>query len=168
MRPILTLIACLTGLFSFAQPYPQGTLSYSAAPELLFTEQSLSGTHRMGYGGSVKAEYVFAKHASATLTTGFNFLPAKAGFTDIQNIPVKPGIRYYLGSFYAGGEAGAAFGLGDNGGTAFAWSFGLGDKFHIGKQVFDIGLRHESWSQNSIRSSIIGLRVGYEWARQQR
>ena len=168
MRPFFTIFCCLLGLTSFAQPYPQGTLSYSAAPELLFTEQSLSGTHRMGFGGSVKAEYVFAKHAAATFTTGFNFLPAKSGFTDIQNIPVKPGIRYYLGSFYAAGEAGAAFGVGANNGTAFAWSLGLGDKFHLGRQVFDIGLRHESWSQNGIRNSIIGLRVGYEWARQQR
>lgn len=168
MQPVYLLLLMMASYGAIAQPYDKGTLSFSGAPELLFTEQSLSGSHRMGFGASVKAEYVFAKHAATTFSTGFNFLPARSGFQDIQVIPVKPGIRYYLGSFYAGGEAGLAVFAGKQSGSAFVWSLGLGDKFHLRRHVFDIGLRHESWVRNNQSQSVLALRVGYEWARQQR
>lgn len=78
------------------------------------------------------------------------------------------GIRYYLGSFYGAGEGGLICFLGENNGIGFSYSLGLGDKFRIGRNVFDVGLRHEVWHTNANQRAIIGLRIAYELALNQK
>lgn len=168
----LSIILLTISFTAYTQPYEQGTLSLSMGGELLIPERKLSQTNRTGLGATAKAEYVFGKHATATLVSGYYFLSGKTKqsvlFEDISAIPVKAGLRYYLGSFYGSGEAGVLFGDAFNGGNGFVYSLGMGDKININGRVIDITLRHEVWTLNSSNNGIIALRVGYEFAVNQR
>ena len=173
MKTIIVTTLIVSGLLFFnsrchAQAYQPKTFSVSVGPEVLFTEAKLSATNKTGGGITLKGEYVFNGHTSATISSGYYFLPAKDILnvkTDaISAIPIKAGVRYYLGSFYGAGEAGAIMFMGNNSSAGFAYSLGLGDKFHLGKNVFDISLRHEGWSTSDRSTGIIGLRVAYEFA----
>ncbi len=151
-----------------AQAYQPATFSGSVGAEMLFTESKLSATNKTGGGITLKGEYVFGGHASATISSGYYFMPGKDVLnikTDpISAIPIKAGVRYYLGNFYGAGEAGVIVFMGDNSNTGFSYSLGLGDKLKLGKNVFDISLRHEGWSTADDSRGIIALRVAYEFA----
>ena len=154
-------------LIAAAQAYQKETITFSMGAEVLFAESKLSATHHTGFGATPKAEYVFGKHASVTVATGFYFMKAKETplykFENILAFPAKAGIRYYLGSFYGSGEAGVVFFTGYNQGTAFAYSLGLGDKINFSNHIIDIGLRHEGWSSADNNNAVISLRLGYEF-----
>ena len=159
----------LMGMVSFSQPYNKGTVSVGIGGELLFANRNLKNTHNTGFGGTIKGEYVFAKHATATVASGYYFLGAKksniVATENVSAIPLKAGIRYYLGSFYASGEAGAIFLSRYGAGTSFLWSFGIGDKFTLKRRVYDIGVRHESWpSESKGNASVVALRMAYEFS----
>ncbi len=151
-----------------AQAYRVGTVSGSVGAEALFAESKLSLTNKTGVGFTLKGEYIFSEHASATLNGGYYSMEGKTRLdlknSDISAIPLKAGARYYLGSFYGAGEVGALFFVGENSRTGFAYSLGLGDKVNLGNNVFDISLRHEGWSTNSISRGLVGLRIAYEFA----
>ena len=173
MKTTIVTTLILSALFfvdnrCVAQAYQPKTFSGSVGAEVLFTEAIVSGTNKTGGGMTLKGEYVFSKHTSATISSGYYYLPAKNILdvtTDaISAIPVKAGVRYYLGNFYGAGEAGAIMFIGNNSTAGFAYSLGLGDKFHLGKNVFDVSLRHEGWSTADRSLGIIGLRVAYEFA----
>lgn len=173
MRTIIVITLISLNLFFFnshceAQAYRVKTLSGSVGAEVLFAESEFSATNKPGGGITVKGEYVFARHASATLSSGYYFMPKKnvlnVKTAAISAIPIKAGARYYLGSFYGAGEAGAIIFMGNNNSAGFVYSLGLGDKFKLGRNVFDISLRHEAWSTADGSRGIIGLRVGYEFA----
>lgn len=174
MKKLLLVIFSLMAMnfIALSQPYQKGTTSISMGAEVLFTERKLSASHQTGFGGTAKAEYVFSKHASVTFASGYYYMNAKnttlVKYGDISAIPVKAGVRQYLGNFYASGEAGALFLLDFNQGTIFVYSFGLGDKINLGSRVLDIGLRHEGWSLSGSNTGTIALRVGYEFAINQR
>jgi hypothetical protein len=168
MRGICTLtilLACIT-LSAEAQPYPQGTFTAAAGAELLIPLRPLNQQNSTGAGGTIKGEYVFSRHTAFTLATGYYWMPGKSAAqhagTAFQGIPFKPGIRYYLGNFYAAGEAGLL--LITSGGTrsSFAWSAGLGDKITWGSRTIDVGLRHEAWPGFFSRSGVIAARVAIE------
>ena len=163
---ILTVMAI--NFIALSQPYQKGTLSLSMGAEVLFTERKLSASHHTGFGGTAKAEYVFSRHTSVTLASGYYFMDGKntplTKYGDISAVPVKAGLRQYIGDFYASGEAGALLFMGFNKGTNFVYSLGLGDKIHLAGRVFDIGLRHEGWAVSGINTGSIALRVGYEFA----
>lgn len=169
---IVTTLIISTLLFANnrcdAQAYSPKTFSGSVGAEVLFTEAKLSATNKSGGGFTLKGEYVFGNHTSATVSSGYYFLPARnllnIKTNDISAIPIKAGVRYYLGNFYGAGEVGAIIFTGVNSSSGFAYSIGVGDKFHIGKNVFDISLRHEGWSTTDLSKGIIGLRVGYEFS----
>ncbi|MEP7108941.1 MAG: hypothetical protein ABI760_13195 [Ferruginibacter sp.] len=173
MRIITVTTLIFLTLFFFnnvcvAQAYKVNTISGSFGAEVLFPESKLSATNKTGGGITLKSEYVFAEHASATINTGYYFMAAKNSLNienpDISAIPIKLGARYYLGSFYGAGEAGAIIFMGDNSSTGFSYSLGLGDKFKLGGNVFDISLRHEGWSTAENSRGITGLRVAFEFA----
>lgn len=163
---ILSTLLTLTN-YCNAQAYKAKTFSGSIGADVLFTETKLSSTHKTGAGVSLKSEYVFSEHASITINTGYFFMPGNVvsdvKATNITAIPVKAGVRYYFGTFYGAGEAGAISFIGNNRRTGFLYSLGMGDKFKLGKNVFDIGLRHEGWSTADGSKGIIGLRVAYEF-----
>lgn len=155
-------------LTSKAQPYSKGTLSFSLGGELLIPEKTLSRSYNMGGGLTTKAEYVWSKHASATLSTGYYFMGGKTtdgvSFQNVSAIPLKAGLRYYLGNFYGAGEAGGLFFLGDGGTTSFVYSVGVGDKFLLKKQVFDVSVRYENWRLDAASRGIVAIRFAYEFA----
>jgi len=172
MRTITLTALIFSILFFFnniciAQAYKVKTFSGSVGAEVIFPESKLSVTNKTGAGITLKGEYVFAEHASTTITSGYYFMQARDVLNiqtaDISAIPVKAGVRYYFGSFYGAGEAGAILFMGNNSRVGFSYSLGLGDKFKLGRNVFDIGLRHEGWSTADNSRGIIGLRVAYEF-----
>ncbi len=173
MRTILLSTIIFSSLFFFnkrcdAQAYKVKTFSGSVGAETLFTESTLSGTNKMGAGVTLKGEYVFGEHVSTTITTGYYFMPGKTVLNvknaAISAIPVKAGVRYYFGTFYGAGEAGGMVFTGNNSRVGFLYSLGMGDKFTLGRNVFDIGLRHEGWSTDDGSRGVIALRVAYEFA----
>ena len=57
------------------------------------------------------AEYLFDKHTSLIFSTGAYSLSGKTSLLNpdartVWGIPIKAGLRYYLGNFYFGGDAG--------------------------------------------------------------
>ena len=177
MRTIIVTTLIFSTLFFFnnrctAQAYKAKTFSGSVGAEILFTESKLSATNKTGAGVTIKGEYVFSEHASAIISSGYYFMPGKALLNiktaAISALPVKAGVRYYFGTFYGAGEAGAIFFVGNNSRAGFLYSLGMGDKFKLGKNVFDIGLRYEGWSTADDVSAIIGLRDAYEFALNQK
>jgi hypothetical protein len=85
-----------------AQAGKKGSWNTSAGIQLNLPNSGLQNTHRVGGGVSIKGEYVFAKHASATISGGYQYLEGKIfnGISNasIQAIPFTGGFRYYLGS----------------------------------------------------------------------
>ena len=155
-------------IIALGQPYKKGTLSLSLGAEVLAPEKKLSETHYTGWGATTKGEYVFGRHATATVVTGYYFMRSKNRLNlteeNIVAVPLKTGLRYYLGNFYGSGEAGVIFLTDYFRGTTFVYSLGMGDKFKIASRVIDISLRHEAWVLNERSRGIIALRVGYEFA----
>ena len=97
-----------------------------------------------------------------------SFYKNKLSNVDVQQlsgIPIKAGLRYYLGNFYVASDAGIVIKTGFLSGNAFAYSFSVGDEIITSKRnqnSLDISLRHEGW----IRSqpyNFIGLRLAYEF-----
>ncbi len=164
----LAAICMLAYLTSVCQAYQKGTFSISVAGEVLFAERTLAQSHHTGPGATVKGEYVLGKHLSATMVSGYYFMNGKRSsgidLEDISAIPIKAGLRYYLGSFYGAGELGGIVSSGFAEKSGFLYSVGLGDKLRINQRVFDIALRHESWTLGDITRAVIGLRIGYEFA----
>ena len=153
---------------AFSQPYSKGTFTMSAGAEAVFVEAKLGTTHRNGWGGTVKGEYVFDKHTTAILSGGYYHLQGKntsqEDYASITAIPIKAGVRYYFGNFYGAAEGGAIFFTNYNSGSGFVYTLGLGDKLKIGGQVFDIGLRQEWWAWSGSSRGVFALRVAYEFA----
>jgi len=173
----ITSVILLVGLVCsstklFAQANKMNSFSINIGPEFSFIETEIRKTHNIGYGGSVKGEYTFGKHISATFNGGFSVFagktvkdPASGITTDYESlvaIPLKAGARYYLGNLYASGEAGVVFLSKHIDATRPVLSIGVGDKIRIGAGKLDISLRQEFWlgSPNTINLAV--LRVGYE------
>lgn len=150
------------------QPYQKGTFSVSLGGELLVAEKKLRESHHTGPGATIKGEFVFGKHATASIVSGYYFMQGKnkASFSyeNISAVPIKSGLRYYFGNFYGAGEAGAIFFSGFNQGTGFVYSLGMGDKIKLNNRAIDITLRHEAWVLEGNTNGIIALRIGYEFA----
>jgi hypothetical protein len=158
-------IGCMTG---YGQVGKKGSINASTGVEILFPNSTLRNTHNIGGGVNVKGEYVFARHASVTVSAGYNYLNGKKvnGLKqeDIRSIPVKAGLRYYLGNFYAGAETGALFEQGFDAGRGIIFAVAMGDEIitQTNGNSLDISLRYERWGTR-VYSSIVGLRVAYEF-----
>ena len=166
---VLLLVICQQGM---AQANKKHSFSVNFGPEISFTESAFRTTHRAGYGGSIKAEYTFGKHLSATVNTGVlafqgrgyfeNLVFQPKVYKNLTAIPLKAGFRYYVGNFYAAGEAGAVFLNNYTNATRPAVSIGVGDKIKIGQGKIDISLRQEFWFGNPNNLNMAVLRVAYE------
>lgn len=156
-----------------AQANKKESFSLNFGPEFAFTESAFRTTHRAGYGGSVKAEYTFGKHVSATINTGVLFFQGREYFEplaiqpktyeNLTAIPLKGGLRYYVGNFYAAGEGGMVFLNNYANTTRPAVSLGIGDKIKVGQGKIDISLRQEFWFGNPGNLNMAVLRVAYEF-----
>ncbi len=156
-----------------AQANQKHTTSINFGPEF-FAPENFRETHRVGGGLSVKAEYTFGKHASATFNTGLTYFAGKRQFEDFTSpipkkytpiiaIPLKAGGRYYIGNFYLLGEAGVIVMTNFSNTTKAVFSAGLGDKIKIGRKYIDISGRQEIWlGKNNEQYNMAVLRVAYE------
>lgn len=169
------LIICMS-LVSFGELFAQAnkkeSFSVNFGAEVFGPESNFRGTHRTGFGPTIKAEYTFGKHLSATFNTGFTYFKGKSVFetgallrTDYKPllaIPAKAGVRYYLGNFYFLGEAGLVVLNRYVNSTNAALSVGVGDKIRIGRNKLDISARQEIWFNTPQNFNMAVLRVAYE------
>lgn len=164
MKGWSVLLILLTGLrlSSLSQPYPRGTFTAAAGAELLLPLRPLNQQQSAGAGATIKGEYVFSRHSAVTLASGYYWMPGKSVIPALQGIPLKTGIRYYLGNFYAAGEAGMLIITSGDTRSSFLWSAGLGDKLRWGRRTVDLGVRHEAWPGFFSRSGIIAVRASVE------
>jgi hypothetical protein len=173
--PVLIMIICSSLLpvaALFAQANKKESFSVNFGAELFSPEGSFRATHRTGFGPTIKAEYTFGKHLSATFNTGFTYFKGKSVFetgslmrTDYKPllaIPAKAGARYYLGNFYFSGEAGLVILTRHVNSANAALSVGVGDKIKIGHNKLDISVRQEIWFNTPKNFNIAVLRVAYE------
>ncbi len=169
MRGITAMLAVLAAscFSAVAQPHPRGTFTAAAGLELLVPEYPLRQQLSAGAGATLKGEYVFSRHAAVTAASGYYRMPGRRALVAMQGIPLKAGIRYYLGNFYASGEAGILFLTAGDTRSSFLWSAGLGDKIRWGSRTVDVGIRHEAWPGFYARSGIIAARAAIELELQQ-
>ncbi len=165
---IITILILSYHLPAFCQVGKQGSINVSVGGEALFANSTLRQTHHPGAGINVKGEYVFAKHTSVTSSIGYNYLAGKKSsakrFEAIESIPIKAGLRYYLGNFYAMAEAGVLIERSFEAGEGIIFAMAMGDEIvrQSNGNSLDISLRYERWGTR-IYSSIVGLRVAYEF-----
>ncbi len=166
---VTLLFICQQG---FSQANKQHSFSINFGPEAAITESYFRTTHRTGYGGSFKAEYTFGKHISATLNTGIlvfggreyfeNLVPQQKIYANVTAVPLKAGLRYYMGNFYATGETGMVFLNNYTKESRPLVGIGFGDKIDIGEGKIDISLRQEFWFGNPNNFNMLVLRAAYE------
>jgi hypothetical protein len=171
---LIGIVLCLCNASLHAQINKKGGFSINFGPEMLAPEGSFNSTHRIGLGGSIKMEYAYGKHLSATLNTGFSSLPGrnffdpvlltKTKFTSLNALPLKAGSRYYLGNFYFAGEGGVVWLSGYAKGANALLSVGLGDKIKIGRNRIDISARQEVWFLPSGNLNMAVIRAAFEIA----
>lgn len=156
------LLAAILVVGTAVSTFAQKGSNFSVGLEAGLPVGNASKAYTVAIGGSLKYEAPIATGTHFTLTAGYTSFQGKtvagikipaAGF-----IPVKAGIKYFLAdSFYGEAQVGAAFSTQKNGGTAFAYSPGVGYKF---SDVIDLGVRYEAWSNNGTVGQI-GARLGF-------
>lgn len=161
MKKIIFSLMVLSGfaISSFAQSSNDGG-KFSIGVEAGVPVGDASNAYNFVIGGSLKFEAPIADALAATLTAGYSSFQGKtvtvlgvsgkvpaAGF-----VPVKAGLKVgFSDAFYGEAQLGAAFSTQSGGGTAFAYSPGIGYKF---SDAVDLGVRYEGWSHNGTVSQI--------------
>lgn len=140
----------------------------------------LSDSYNWNIGGSIQADFPVAPKLFVTVNAGYNSIQGKNNIdgsgldaTNIQLLPVKAGLKYFLvDKFYVQGEAGAAFLLnksdfdGDKS-AAFIYAPQVGYQFALGgKNYIDAGVRYEASTKfdsgvDNSKVNFFGLRVAY-------
>ena len=123
-----------------------------------------SDAFKYALGGDLRIRKDFNQRVSGTLTTGFSHFFEKdhfAGYSQYGSpynvIPVKLGVKYFVGdNLYLGGEAGAGFAF-EQWGTSFVWSPSVGMAF---KNGIDLSLKYEDYTKDKATKTL-GLRLAY-------
>jgi hypothetical protein len=126
-----------------------------------------SDAYNFVIGASVKYEYPVAPSLYVTGSVGYNAFLTKSALKDLGAkssygfIPLKAGLKYYIqDGFFAEGQLGVVFSTESGGGSAFAYSPGIGYSFDGG---FEAGVRYEGWPKDGATTSQIGLRLAYRF-----
>lgn len=167
---ILLGILLISGVDLYSQINKRGTWNLSTGADVLYPENSFRRTHGWGFGVSAKAEYLFQKHTSLTFSSGYYTLAGKTApdnptDLNVYGIPVKAGLRYYLGNFYIGGEGGFVYQGNYKPRNGFVYAFSIGDEIITNRNnenSLDISLRHEVW-KTDISRAFAGIRIAYEF-----
>lgn len=102
-----------------------------------------NGGYGFALGSDIRLQTEIAKNTHFTLTTGITGFFKKDPVKGMSYIPLKPGIKYFLGeNLYVGGELGIGFGMVKNSGRSFIWAPSLGLSF---KKV-DLSVKYEDAS----------------------
>jgi hypothetical protein len=173
LKTVIVTMLLLCSNKMYGQANKKHSFSINFGPEIFVPEKDFWATHKSGGGLSIKTEYTFGKHASATFNTGITFLKGKQKFEDftspsptfyksITALPLKLGTRYYIGNFYFLGETGIIANLNNSLPTKVVFGAGIGDKIKIGYQKLDVSLRQEMWTANREQLNMALLRIAYE------
>jgi hypothetical protein len=166
MKSTIKLLIALLLLshLALAQPGPKNSVNVSTGLEMLLPSSDFSNRYSLGAGASVKGEYVFAKHISATASFGYLRMPGK-DLPDFQMLPVLGGVRYYVGNFYIGAETGYGFALRNGEDNGLMYVLSVGDEIIVSRRnrnSIDISARVQRWNVQS-NVLVYGLRVAYEF-----
>lgn len=165
------LLTAIAGLFAFSSVKAQKDVAMTGpklgiGAEFAFPTGSYGDVYKLGYGGSLLYQHPVAANLNLTGSAGYLSFKAKDTFGggSYGSIPVKAGARYFVAeNFFIGGELGAVFSTESGGGTAFAYSPGIGVEFPVAdKSAIELGARYEGWSKNGTRS-FVGLRLAYNF-----
>jgi hypothetical protein len=156
---------CLSAFFLFSQTaLAQTTANTWRFGVGLDAGVATADAFKYALGADIRIQKDFNPHFSGTLTSGFSHFFEKdhfAGYSQYGSpfnvIPVKLGVKYFLGdNLYAGGEAGAGFAF-EQWGTSFLWSPSVGITF---KNGLDLSLKYEDYTKDNATKTL-GLRLAY-------
>lgn len=166
---LLALLLCgSSAMTCFAQSNHNGIFSIGAEGGL--PVGNYSDLYKFGIGASLKYDYPIQKNTYVTFSAGYiNYSikdDAKAllrFFGSDQSssgfVPIKVGAKYYFNdAFFGEAQVGAAITTSSGGGTAFAYSPGIG----YTHQKIEFGIRYEAWSKNGTFGQF-GLRLAYRF-----
>jgi hypothetical protein len=166
MKKILLTLAVLGGvvLGSFAQSKSDGGGKFSLGLEAGLPVGSTSTFYNFVIGGSLKYDMPIATGTAFTVSAGYSsFMGKTIGATKVASagfVPFKAGLKYWFAdAFYGEAQVGAVFSTQSGGGTAFAYSPGIGYKF---SDAVDLGIRYEAWSKNGTTGQI-GARLAFSF-----
>ncbi|WP_428330198.1 outer membrane beta-barrel protein [Mucilaginibacter sp.] len=168
MKKFLLALAVLgaTAISSFAQT-TSGTGKFSIGVDAALPLGTASDVYSSGFGISLKYEVPIAINTDVTFSGGYEAFIVKS---DVKNafgtkssygfVPIKAGLKYYFNQgFFGEAQLGAAFSTESGGGTAFAYSPGIGYTFTSG---FEAGVRYEGWSKDGTFDQV-ALRLAYRF-----
>jgi len=156
---LITFIFCT--IKASAQDISPVAKAFSAGLELGIPSNSI---YNIGLGFSGKAEIPVSNRMCITITAGYttffyksnlyhsSLTLAPAGF-----VPIKAGVKYYFNpGVYIEGELGTVIETNYLKHDPFAFSIGPGFLIPINeKHSFDLGVRYENWSDNSLRQTAV-------------
>jgi hypothetical protein len=135
---------------------------------------ALNTGYNWSLGGSIQADFPIVKdQLYATLNSGYNniFASNQYNLPEIQSIPVKAGLKYFIiRQVYIQGEAGASFltnknSLGADKSAVFVYAPQAGVLLNVrGKNYIDAGFRFESnqkFFNGGSTANFLALRVAY-------
>ena len=157
-----------------------GGVRFSIGVDAGIPTGKLSNNYNWNLGGSLQADIPVVNNLFVTVNAGYDNIFGKKNIdgttldaTNIQLLPVKAGLKYFIvKDFYVQGEAGAAFllnksALGDNNTAAFVYAPQIGYQFQLGgKNYIDAGVRYEASTKlnsdvDNSKVNFFGLRVAY-------
>lgn len=171
---ILSLAVSFISLAGFSQEYRQPGSELSIGAEGALPVSDLKKNSNVGFGATVKYAYNFDESIAATLQSGYIYFPGKSiagGKVNMSQIPLKAGVRFSMGQFYAEPQLGVGFwhesfkgsdgestvsGSGNESGFTYAGNIGV-----MVSQNFDISARYEGMKKDGANISFIGLRLAY-------
>jgi len=170
MKKLLLLIVIVAGatFSASAQSSSSETGKFSVGAEVGLPLGKAKEAYNLVVGGSLKYEHPIATGTFVTISAGYNAFLTKSEYKDlglkssIGWVPVKAGLKYYFDGvgFFGEAQLGAAFSTETGGGTAFAYSPGVGYSFDGG---FEAGLRYEAYSKSGSSTQQLGLRLAYRF-----
>lgn len=163
MKTVLFFLLLLAPFCLSAQIGKKGSMNISIGADGLLPSGTFATTHRNGFGGTLKSEYVFARHVSATLAGSYLSFQDREGDA-LRLLPLLAGLRYYVGNFYISAEGGSGFQQHPAHRSAFLYAFAAGDEIITGPggNSLDLSLRIQTWNSES-RTRFYSLRLVYEF-----
>jgi hypothetical protein len=170
MRKLLLVAVLIVSAASasFAQTSKSSDVGkFSIGLETGLPVGSASDAYNFVIGASFKYEYPVAQSLFVTGSVGYNAFLTKSELKNLGAkssygfIPLKAGLKYYIqDGFFAEGQLGVVFSTESGGGSAFAYSPGIGYSFAGG---FEAGLRYEGWPKDGVTTGQMGLRLAYRF-----
>jgi len=119
----------------------------------------MSDFYSLTLGLDLMGEYAVAPSFALTLSAGYVFFFKKSGVSINQDmIPVLAGVKYYFSEkLYGSAQAGMSIGTSSGSESVFTFAPGIGYQL---TEKFDISLKYQSATKNSVDLSFLGLRAG--------